>query len=101
MTNEEREQVIAQLESIAEHCSSMMDADDPADIWAQDVWALNLAVGEMRAGGHLVCHLEIPKDLIDQAVAEAADKIRADWTSGVLIDPCEGCERFKEDAGGE
>lgn len=46
------EEIIRQLESLGDHCSSMIDKDDPESIWRDDVEALNGAVeilsGEYR-----------------------------------------------------
>lgn len=37
-------EIIRQLESLAEHCGSMIDEDDPEDIWRVDTDALREAV---------------------------------------------------------
>ena len=37
-------EIIKQLESLAEHCGSMIDKEEPEDIWKADVEALNQAI---------------------------------------------------------
>lgn len=37
-------EIIRQLESLSEHCESMIDKDDPEDIWRVDAEALREAV---------------------------------------------------------
>ena len=48
MTNEERERVVAQLESLREHCLDMVDEADPDCIWNADVAALSIVIGELN-----------------------------------------------------
>lgn len=40
-------EIIKQLESLREHCQSMIDANDPEDIWSADTQALNEAIKAM------------------------------------------------------
>ena len=40
-------EIIEQMKSLACHCSSMIDEDDPDDIWKDDVEALNEAVEKL------------------------------------------------------
>ena len=42
------EEIISQLESLAEHCDSMMDRDDPESIWSVDKEALQEAVKRLK-----------------------------------------------------
>ncbi len=42
------EKIISQLESMAEHCDSMIDKDDPEDIWRVDMEALREAVKKLK-----------------------------------------------------
>ena len=41
-------EIISQLESLAEHCDSMIDKDDPEDIWRIDMVALREAVKKLK-----------------------------------------------------
>lgn len=41
------EEIICRLESLAEHCGSMIDKDDPESVWKRDVAALNAAVKKL------------------------------------------------------
>ena len=41
-------EIIRQLESLAEHCESMIDKDDPEDIWRIDTVALQEAVKKLK-----------------------------------------------------
>ncbi len=41
-------EIIRQLESLAEHCGSMIDKDDPEDIWRADTVALQKAVKKLK-----------------------------------------------------
>ena len=40
-------EIIAQMENLASHCSSMIDKDEPESIWRTDVEALNAAVEKL------------------------------------------------------
>ena len=40
--------IINQMESLAAHCESMIDKDDPESIWKEDVVALNAAVKKLE-----------------------------------------------------
>ena len=40
-------EIIEQMESLAAHCESMVDADDPESIWRTDVEALNAVVEKL------------------------------------------------------
>ncbi len=40
--------IISQMESLAAHCESMIDKDDPESIWKEDVVALNEAVKKLE-----------------------------------------------------
>lgn len=40
-------EIIKQMESLASHCSSMIDKDDPENIWEVDVEALRAAVEKL------------------------------------------------------
>ena len=40
----DRLEVIKQLESLLEHCQSMIDKDDPEDVWRDDTEALTAAI---------------------------------------------------------
>lgn len=40
-------EIISQLESLAEHCDSMIDKDDPESVWKGDDAALNAAVKKL------------------------------------------------------
>lgn len=95
MTNEERVKVINQLVSLRAHCMDMKDED--GDIWSEDIEALNLAINELsNYCGPLM--LSIPTEAIDEVV----ERIKAEMVSGAfVVDPCEGCERFKEVQGDE
>lgn len=42
------EEIISQLESLAEHCNSMIDKDDPEDIWRVDTAALQTVVKKLK-----------------------------------------------------
>lgn len=42
------EKIISQLESLAEHCDSMIDKNDPEDIWRVDPEALREAVKKLK-----------------------------------------------------
>ena len=42
------EQVIAQLESLREHCMSKVHDDEPESVWLSDVLALNEALTELK-----------------------------------------------------
>lgn len=41
-------EIIKQLESLAEHCGSMIDKEEPEDIWKADVEALNQAIEKLQ-----------------------------------------------------
>ena len=41
-------EIISQLESLASHCESMIDKDDPESIWKMDAEALNEAVRKLE-----------------------------------------------------
>lgn len=41
-------EIISQLESLAEYCDSMIDKDDPEDIWRIDTVALREAVKKLE-----------------------------------------------------
>lgn len=41
-------EIISQLESLAEHCDSMIDKDDPESIWRVDTEALQEAVKKLK-----------------------------------------------------
>lgn len=41
-------EVIKQLEDLAEHCGSMVDQEEPEDIWKADVEALNKAIEKLQ-----------------------------------------------------
>lgn len=41
-------EIIKQMESLAAHCSSMIEEDDPESIWKADVEALNKAVEKLE-----------------------------------------------------
>ncbi len=42
------EEIISQLESLAEHCDSMIDKDDPESVWRVDTEALREAVKKLK-----------------------------------------------------
>ena len=42
------EKIISQLESLADHCDSMIDEDDPEDIWRVDTEALLEAAKKLK-----------------------------------------------------
>ena len=41
-------EIISQMESLASHCESMIDKDDPESIWKMDAEALNEAVRKLE-----------------------------------------------------
>ncbi len=41
-------EIISQLESLAEYCDSMIDEDDPEDVWRVDTEALRKAVKKLK-----------------------------------------------------
>lgn len=41
-------EIISQLESLAEHCDSMIDKDEPENIWRVDTAALQEAVKKLK-----------------------------------------------------
>ncbi len=43
------EEIISQLESLVEHCDSMIDEDDPESIWRVDTAALREAVKKLKS----------------------------------------------------
>lgn len=40
-------EIILQLENLSDHCSSMVDKDEPEDIWTYDAEALKAAVSKL------------------------------------------------------
>ena len=43
-----REEMLSQLESIREHCKSMIPQDEPESVWRRDVEALDMAISALR-----------------------------------------------------
>lgn len=49
MINITREAVIEQLKSLADHCGSMIDKDDPDNIWRKDHEALDQVINALES----------------------------------------------------
>lgn len=47
------QEIISQMEDLAQHCDNMIDKDDPDSIWKYDVEALRVAVEMLE--GETVC----------------------------------------------